>query len=27
VWFRAWRFTLRFIAPLGVGWVLFASIF
>ena len=27
VWFRAWRFLLRFIAPLGVGWVLFASIF
>lgn len=25
-WFRAWRFTLRYIAPLGVGWVLFASL-
>jgi neurotransmitter:Na+ symporter, NSS family len=25
--FRAWRFTLRYVAPLGVGWVLLASIF
>jgi NSS family neurotransmitter:Na+ symporter len=24
--FRAWRFALRYIAPLGVGWVLFASL-
>jgi neurotransmitter:Na+ symporter, NSS family len=25
--FRAWRFMLRYVAPLGVGWVLLASIF
>lgn len=25
-WFRAWRFTLRYIAPLGVGWVLVTSL-
>jgi neurotransmitter:Na+ symporter, NSS family len=25
--FRAWRFTLRYVAPLAVGWVLLASIF
>ncbi len=24
--FRAWRFALRYIAPLGVGWVLFANL-
>jgi neurotransmitter:Na+ symporter, NSS family len=24
--FRAWRFTLRFVAPLAVGWVLVASL-
>ena len=25
--FRAWRFMLRYVAPLAVGWVLLASIF
>lgn len=25
--FRAWRFTLRYVAPLAVGWVLLASLF
>ncbi|MFU8895862.1 MAG: sodium-dependent transporter [Gammaproteobacteria bacterium] len=25
--FRAWRFTLRYVAPLAVGWVLIASLF
>jgi neurotransmitter:Na+ symporter, NSS family len=25
--FRAWRFTLRFVAPIGVGWVLLANLF
>ncbi len=24
--FRAWRFTLRFVAPIAVGWVLLASV-
>jgi neurotransmitter:Na+ symporter, NSS family len=24
--FRAWRFTLRFVAPVAVGWVLIASV-
>ena len=24
--FRAWRFALRFVAPIGVGWVLLASL-
>lgn len=24
--FRVWRFALRYIAPLGVGWVLFANL-
>jgi neurotransmitter:Na+ symporter, NSS family len=25
--FRAWRFALRFVAPIGVGWVLLANLF
>jgi len=24
--FRAWRFSMRFIAPLAVGWVLIANV-